>query len=263
MCGAMMTHAHAGNSSDGFIQPPTRIKGCVAIMDKVRDGTISPTEWMEQNKEEFSDLQLELKERHYKPDKAKELMMGMAISICMERKGYENTCVTAQDQERRDLQIMKTAAIGECWEKPRPQQRTDNNNGNGGGGNSTKPPIIDPPPPPPPPPIVTNPWGVLNASLPPMSREDRNQYDEDVSIASRPVRPIGGQDYARFRECASYWQSLHYNRPPQVRQILYSVRVARCMFAHARGASYAVLLGPRGCPVTFASMLQPGCYARF
>ena len=38
-----MGTAHAANS-DGFIRPETRIKGCITIVDKVRDGTISPTD---------------------------------------------------------------------------------------------------------------------------------------------------------------------------------------------------------------------------
>ena len=115
-----MGNAHAANS-DGFIRPDTRIKGCIAIVDKVRDGTISPTEWLEQNKEEFEDLRLELKSRNYPPAKAKEMMMGMAITLCMERKvpDYQNTCVTARDEEKRDIQIMRTAHIGECWAKQR------------------------------------------------------------------------------------------------------------------------------------------------
>jgi hypothetical protein len=257
---AMTTQANAVTKypGDDFIRPHTRIKGCIAIMDKVRDGTISPTEWMLQNKEDFADLQEELRERNYKPDTARLMFMGMAITICMSRKvpDYTNTCVSARDPEKRDVQMMKTAHVPECWNKP---EQDHGNNGNGGGGDSTQPrePHI------PPPVIVANPWGVLSASAPSMSREDRQQFDEDVSIASRPVQPTGGQDYNRFSECASYWQSLHYNRPPVVRSTLYSVRIARCMFANARGSSYVALLGQAGCPVTFGSLLQPGCYARF
>jgi hypothetical protein len=249
---ATSAHATTKYPGDDFIRPVTRIAGCIAIVEKVRDGTISPTEWMEQNREEFADLEMELKDRNYKPAKAREMMMGMAITLCMERKKLENTCVTASDPEKRDVQIMKTAHVPECWERVGRKQ-----DGNEGGG--IEHPVYRPEPPPAP----INPWVALNASIPMMSPEDRAQYNEDVSIISRPVRPNGGQDYARFSECASYWQSLHHNRPPQVRQVLYSVRVARCMFANARGSSYALLLGVAGCPVTFGTMLQPGCYARF
>ena len=104
------------------------MKGCIAIMDKVRDGIISPTEWLEANKEEFADLQLELKERNYPPAKAKEMLMGMAITLCMERKGLANTCVTAPDPEKRDVQIMRTANVPECAAAPQsiPTQRKRN-----------------------------------------------------------------------------------------------------------------------------------------
>ena len=97
---------------------------------------------------------------------------------------------------------------------------------------------------------------------PPMSREDMNQYSEDVSIVSQPVRFIGddedGAKEARFGSCHSYWQSLSYNRSPATRQVLFAVRVARCMYR----TSFAVLASR--CPsLDFGSLLKPRCYARF
>jgi hypothetical protein len=257
---AILSANIAKADNEGFIKPDTRIKGCIAIVNKVRDGIITPTEWLEQNKEEFADLQLELKERNYPPEKAKAMMMGMAITLCMERKSYENTCVTARDEERRDLQIMQTASSYVCWAKQRV-------------GGNYPPPIPAPQPPdptwrvpaPPPPPVPTLPpyWVPPPiASLPPMSQADLNQYNEDVSIISQPVRFIGddegGAKEARFGSCHSSWQSLSYNRSPAARQVLFAVRVARCMYR----TSYAVL--PSRCPSTdFGSLVQPRCYARF
>jgi len=237
----MIPLAYAGDG-ESFIKPDTRIKGCIAIMDKVRDGTISPTEWLEENKEEFADLQLELKERNYPPAKAKAMMMGMAITLCMERKGYENSCVTAGGGERRDLQIMQTAASYSCWQRPRV------------GG-------VTPPPPPQPEPWQAAPPPPPQIALPPMSPADLDQFNEDVSIISQPVRFIGddegGAKQARFASCFTYWQSLSYNRSPQARQVLFAVRIARCMYR----TNYAVL--PSRCPLDFNSMVQPRCYARF
>ena len=229
------TAAHAGESS--FIQRPTRIKGCVAIVEEVKNGHIAPTEWLEQNKEEFKDLELELKARKYTPSDARNMMMGMAISICMERKGYVNKCAVSRGEDG-DVQMMATAAIYACWtrndrsEAPLPREE-----------------VVTPPPPS---------WPPLP---PPMSPADLAQFNEDAGFLRQPVHFIGddenGAKESRFGSCASYWQSLHHNRPPQVRQVLYAVRVARCMFR----TNFAVL--PVRCPPAFASMLQPSCYARF
>ena len=107
----VITSAEAGESS--FIQRPTRIKGCIAIVDEVRKGVIEPTQWLEQNKEEFKDLELELKSRNYPPAKAKDFMMGMAISLCMEQKGFINKCVASRGEDG-DVQMMATASIYAC-----------------------------------------------------------------------------------------------------------------------------------------------------
>jgi hypothetical protein len=246
------TSASAGE--DSFIQRPTRIRGCEAIVKEVSSGAIAPTEWLEENKEEFKDLELELKSRHYPPGKAKEFMMGMAISICMERKGYINVCARSRGEDG-DVQTMATAAVYACWKR-----------------NDRSEPAQPPAPPPPPrqeiPCEVWNPAcnpqarPVAGPVLPPMSPADMAQFNEDASIISQPVRFIGddegGAKQARFASCASYWQSLSYNRSPEARQVLYAVRVARCMYR----TNFAVL--PARCPPTaFGSMLQPGCYARF
>lgn len=235
--------AFAGN--DGFIRPETRIRGCINTVDKVRDGTISPTEWLEQNKEEFEDLRLELKERNYPPAKAKDMMMGMAITLCMDRKvpGYTNICVSSRDNEKRDIQIMRTAHISECWAKQV--------------GEVT----------PPPPPIVEEPrepWNrmpvVPPLTPPPMAPADLAQFNEDMATITLPPTSIYpyGNKVERFASCTSYWEAtLNRNRPPQVWQVLYSVRVARCMYRTGFGFFQS------GCVQEFPNMLNPRCYARF
>lgn len=253
---ASTAHADNGNvPGKRFIGRDSRIEGCIAIMDKVRDGTISPTEWMEQNREEFGDLQIELKKRRYKPEAAKQMLMGLAINMCMENKGYYNKCAVDADSDTEDgdLQLMQTADRYACWSKGRRADRP-----------SPTPPM--PPPPMPPPPM---PCGIASCGgppqagpvLPPMSPADLNQYNEDVSIISQPVRFIGddegGAKEARFGSCFSYWQSLSYNRSPEARQVLYAVRVARCMYR----TNYAVLHSR--CSHSFGSMLSTRCYARF
>ena len=229
-----ITTAEAGESS--FIQRPTRIKGCVAIVDEVRKGTIEPTQWLEQNKEEFKDLELELKSRNYPPAKAKDFMMGMAISLCMEQKGFTNKCVVSRGEDG-DVQMMATASVYACWTR----------------NNDRSEAVI-------PPPLPTEP--PAHPTLPPMSPADQAQFNEDASIITQPVTfrgdDEGGAKEARFGSCASYWQRLHYNRPAVDRQLLYAVRVARCMFR----TNYAVL--PARCqPMAVDLMLQPRCYARF
>ena len=231
-----ITTAEAGESS--FIQRPTRIKGCVAIVDEVRKGTIEPTQWLEQNKEEFKDLELELKSRNYPPAKAKDFMMGMAISLCMEQKGFTNKCVVSRGEDG-DVQMMATANVYACWTR-----------------NDRSEAVI-----PPPPPVIEPHWPPQEPQrpqLPAMSPADQAQFNEDMAILTRP--PISVYPYSnqgeRFASCTSHWQSLHYNRPPEVRQILYAVRVARCMYR----TGFAVRLCPA---LDFGSMLQPRCYARF
>jgi hypothetical protein len=238
LVGLLSTTAISYAGEESFIQRPTRIKGCVAIIDEVRNGTMAPTEWLEQNKEEFRDLDLELKARRYPPAKAQDFLMGMAISICMEQKGYVNKCVVSRGEDG-DVQMMATASIYACWTRKMAEPHE--------------------PPRPPEPPTPEPRWPPIA-----MSPDDLQQFNTDWSIiTSRPAQFVGDNagSQARFSECASYWQSLHYNRPPQVRQILYAVRVARCMTTHARGTSYAILPG-RCSPMDFAAMLQPGCYAR-
>jgi len=247
----------------------------------------------------------------------------------MERKGLGNTCVTARDPEKRDVQIMRTANVPECWARPdnsraeneererlaeqqraaerqrlaqleqerqrleqerqrlaqleqerqrleqeRERQRAiiiERERMEGERAERERaereraereraereraererelamrrqPNWIAPPTP------------------PPMSREDLKQYSEDVSIVSQPVRFIGddegGAKEARFGSCHSYWQSLSYNRSPAARQVLFAVRVGRCMFR----TSFAVMV--ERCPSQdFGSLLKPRCYARF
>jgi hypothetical protein len=298
---AMMTHAHAGSSIptppvdrppvispdpryDGrIIDRSTAIQVCIEdVQDMQQTGEVPET--LARYRRYLRGLKIQLQKEGFK--NWRDLMWGAAIKVCMQDEGYVNTCVSKREREG-DLQMIETAKVPSCWdlakhaeeqeriererqaelaraaerertaelerqraaerqriaeleaaaerqriEREREAQRRDQ-----------------------------NPWIALNASLPPMSHEDRSQYDEDVSIISKPVRFIGGEGQARFGECASHWQMLHHNRPPQVRQVLYAVRVARCMFAYARGASYAVQ--PVRCPIDFASMLRPGCYARF
>ena len=158
--------------------------------------------------------------------------MGMAISLCMEQKGFINKCVASRGEDG-DVQMMATASIYACW------TRNDRSEA------PPAPPIIEQPPPP-------------ANTLPPMSPADLSQFNEDMAIITSPptsVYPYSNQGQ-RFASCASHWQSLHHNRPPEVRQVLYAVRVARCMYR----TGFAV----RNCPpLDFAAMVQPGCYARF
>jgi hypothetical protein len=240
-----------------FIRRDTRIEGCIAIVDDVRNGTISPTEWLEQNKEEFRDLDRELKKRKYKPDAAKGMLMGMAITFCMTNKGYVNQCVVSQGEDG-DLQMMQTANIYACWTRQKTARPPD------------PPPAILPPDPPPPPMPPPSP-------LPAMSPADMQQYQEDLSIISQPTRIIGddenGAKEARLSNCLGYWQSLHYNRPPQVREVLYAIRVWRCMFrtgytimeVRCPNTANAPVIGwgdgRRGTGIS--GVRNPYCYARF
>lgn len=113
--------------------------------------------------------------------------------------------------------------------------------------------------------------------LPTMSPADMQQYQEDLAIVSQPVTIVGdhenGQKEARLASCLSYWELLHHNRPPQVRQVLYAVRVWRCMFR----THYTIM--PSRCPNTASAAVtgwgdgsrgtaisgtrNPYCYARF
>jgi hypothetical protein len=254
--------ANADNNSDGFPRRDTRIQGCIAMVDKVRDGTMSPTEWMEQNREEFLDIELELKKRKYSPEKAKKMLMGKAISLCMERKGYVNKCKADSDNEDADLQEMETAHVYACWRKRERAERPVPPL------NAPNPPIAIPVPPPPiPVPVAPPP----PPALPVMSAADVAQFNEDMAIISQAVRIIGddegGKKEARFSECYGYWQgNLSYNRTPDARHLLFSVRVARCMFR----TNYAIFRGrcpwaPGSDPWQQAAgrLLTAGCYARF
>ena len=258
-CAFTPAHAGHGYPGEGFVRPPTQIKGCIAIVDKVRDGSITPTEWMEQNKEGFADLQLELKERNYPPAKAKDMMMGMAITICMENKGLANTCVTARDPEKRDVQIMRTAHIPECWAK----QSADNGNGNGGGDNSTTTPTIEIPrwPDPPRPPQIA------------LSPQDQAQLNEDLAIVKQPVVIIGdhenGAKEARLAHCGGYWnERMHYNRSQEARNLLWAVRVWRCMFrtgytVFTQRCPGVSMVASIGWGPALQELQRPHCYARF
>ena len=233
--GAAMADNGPGKKG-GFIGRDTRIAGCIAIVDKVRDGTMEMTQWLAENGEEFADLQLELKKRNYKPDKAKRMMMGMAINICMQNKGYRNKCVADEGTEDGDLQLMQTAEVYACWTREVAERPS--------------PPILEPWVPPTPPPLTP----------PAMSPADLAQFSEDMAIITSPptsVYPYGNQGQ-RFASCTSHWQAnLHYGRPPEVRQVLYAVRVARCMYRTGFGFFQA------SCPREFPNMLNPGCYVRF
>jgi hypothetical protein len=236
----LATVGSAAAGEGGFISRDTRIAGCIAIVDDVRNNVIGPTEWLEANKEEFRDLQIELKRRKFAPAKAKEFLMGMAISLCMERKGYSNKCI-ASGGEDGDVQMMATAHVYACWRRD----------------------VAEAPRAPPPPPIPCEVWNpacnppqARGPALPPMSPADVQQFNEDMGIITSPptsVYPVSNQG-ERFASCASYWQSLSYNRSPEARQVLYSVRVARCMYR--TGFAFR-------CPMDFGAMLQPSCYARF
>ena len=274
---AMGATAEARDQSPGgFVKRDSRIDGCIAIIKDVQDGTMTPTQWLEANKEEFRDLDIELRKRKYPEAKAKRMLMGMAVSLCMERKGYYNKCAVDADDdsgEDGDLQLMETSKVYSCWKKqkgaqapsPSSQEKEKQvviNNNNTiiiPPGQRQDTVIIPPPPPPPPPPIIVAP--IWPPAPPPMSSDDLAQFNEDASIIGQPVRIIGddenGAKEARFGSCASHWQSLHHNRPPHVRQVLYSVRVARCMYR----MNFAVLLAR--CPPEFSSMLRARCYARF
>ena len=231
--------ADNGNKRGGFIGRDTRISGCIAIVDKVRDGTMEMTQWLAENGEEFADLQLELKKRKYAPEKAKQMMMGMAINVCMQNKGYRNKCVADEGTEDGDLQMMQTANVYACW---------------------TREVAEVPPPPPPPPRSDWPPPQPPPLTPPPMSPADLAQFNEDMATITLPPTSIypAGNQVDRFGSCASHWQAnLHFNRPPEVRQVLYSVRVARCMYRTGFGFFQA------GCAREFPNMLNPRCYVRF
>ena len=304
----MTPSAKADNErgSGGFIGRDSRIAGCIAIVDDVRNGVMTPTEWLEANKEEFRDLHIELKKRKYSQTKAKDMMMGMAISLCMERKGYSNKCIADSENEDADLQVMQTAPIYSCWSKnKRTAEKKDDKEGASAPSTTSTAPsqsqvvIINPAPPviipapvvvPPGPPsdsqrpyVPTPTWTpdpeplpapepvAPRPSLPPMSTADLAQFNEDVSIISQPVRIIGddegGKKEARFGSCFSSWQSLHHNRSPEARQVLFAVRVARCMYR----TNYAVIRTRAGCqwePSTHWQratnvLLSSRCYARY
>ena len=235
-----------GDNTDGnFIRRDTRIQGCIMIVDKVRDGSMTPTQWLDEAGEEFQDLKLELKRRKANPDQTKVYMMGMAITICMENKGYHNRCVVSRGEDG-DRQAMETAHSFSCWAKR----------------------VVEVTPPPTPVEPPREPWNRMPPTTetvpppltpPPMSPADLAQFNEDMATITLPptsLYPYSNQG-ERFATCASYWQSLHYNRPPQVRQVLYAVRVARCMYRTGFGFFQA------SCPHEFPNMLNPRCYARF
>jgi hypothetical protein len=263
---------------------------------------MTPTEWLEANKEEFRDLQIELKKRKFSQTKAKDMMMGMAISLCMERKGYWNKCIADSDSEDTDLQVMQTAPLYSCWSK---NKRTTNENDKEGASapsaapsqsqtviiNNQPPSVIIQPAPPPQPVIVEPPPKPAldlvyrgpetpfvppqspTPSLPHMSTDDLAQFNEVMSIISQPVRIIGddegGAKEARFASCYDYWRRLHYNRSQDARQVLYAVRVARCMYR----TNYAVMRTRAGCQWELSGqlgwqqatniLLSSRCYGRF
>ena len=250
--------ANTAKAADNFIRPENRIKGCIAIVDKVRDGTISPTDWLEQNKEEFADLQLELKSRNYPPQKSKDMMMGMAITLCMERKvpDYINTCANARDPEKRDIQIMRTAHIGECWARQVAQAPHEEE------VVVIRPPTPPPPPPPPPAPRQPN-----------FSSADLAMLNEDLAIVTQPVTIIGdhenGAKENRLNHCGGYWnERIHHNRSQEVRNILWAVRVWRCMFRtnytiFTQRCPGVTLVASQGWGPALHELQRPHCYARY
>jgi hypothetical protein len=170
-------------------------------------------------REFFRDLNRQLKKEKF--PNWKDLMWGAAIKICMSDNGYLNTCVSKRGRQG-DLQMIETAKAPACWELLE---------------------VTEAAPPPPTPAHVPTPEPELpvpertpsmGPPLPPMSPADLQQYQEDLSFISQPVRLIGdnegGKKEFRLAQCGDYWTRLHHNRPHEVRQILYAIRIWRCMF---------------------------------
>jgi hypothetical protein len=240
---------HAGNEE--FIPADTRIEGCIAIVNEVRDGTITPTEWLEQNKEEFRDLALELKKRKYPEAKAKGMLMGMAITFCMERKSYTNICVTAPDpSEKRDLQIMRTAHIAECWARLRAEPTPRE---------PPVPPIIEP---------VYRPCPPVHCPENYMTPAQRSYFQEDLAILSGPIAVYqgGGNAYERLASCRDHWASMVDSTPDRnAGWVRWSVRVRRCMYrtGFVNRCPGMQLVQQNGWEQAVAEAQRVDCYARW
>jgi hypothetical protein len=248
---AGMSMADNGPNAGPIIGRDSRIDGCIAKVQKVRDGLQTPTEWMLENQEEFEDLQIALKKRRYKPEAAKEMMMGMAINICMQRKGYYNKCAVDADTDTADgdLQSMQTAGIYACWTKGRRADRPPST--------PTEPSR----------PIPQQPRG------PDFSPADLAMLNEDLAIVTQNVIIVGdhenGAKEARLSQCGGYWNDrIHYNRPQDVRNILWAVRVWRCMFrtnytVFTQRCPGVTLVAAQGWGPALHELQRPFCYARF
>jgi hypothetical protein len=214
---ALLATAATGMAGErDFIQRPTRINGCVAIIEEVRNGTIAPTEWLEANKEEFKDLELELKARRYPADKAKAFLMGMAISFCMERKGYRNKCVVSPGEDG-DVQMMATATVYACWTRNDRAER----------------PVEEPRPPPPVPGPVPGPCPAVRCPEAYMTPPQVADFQEDLAILSGPIAVYhgGGNVYERLASCRDYWAGMVDSTPDRnAGWVRWSVRVRRCMY---------------------------------
>jgi hypothetical protein len=249
MCVAMMPLAYAGGSLQpppvdkppaispdrnfrgGFIDRQTAIEMCVEDVQDVQISGEVP-EVFARHKRYLRGVKHQLQKEGFK--NWKDMMWGAAIKICMQDEGYRSICVSKSGREG-DLQFLETAKAPSCWDLAAVEEQV------------IPPEVVVPPPPPP----------VL--APPPMSPDDLAQFNEDMGIISSPPTVVYGyhSQGERFASCASYWQSLHHNRPPQVRQVLYSVRVARCMYRTGFGFLQS------GCNPDFSNMLNPRCYARF
>jgi hypothetical protein len=252
----IVTHANAADaprndrpviSPDGrytgaFVDRSTAIEGCVEEMAELRATGEIPPDFRRQASQ-LRDIKRQLQKEKF--GNWRDLMWGAAIKICMQEKGYYSTCVTKRGRDG-DLQFIETAKAPSCWDLSEAESQGEDRVG------ATTPQPPQPPSPPLPPPGPT---------VPAMSPADIQQFNEDMSIISQPVRIIGddegGAKEARFGSCFSYWQSLSYNRSPEARHVLYAVRVARCMYR----TNYAILRSR--CPWDWNSMLSARCYARF
>ena len=98
-------------SGKRLIDRATAIERCVVRVRDFNEGQY--VKWIEENEEELGDLAHQLRKDKY--PNWRELMIGAAISICMPRKGYYNTCVSQDGNMDGDLQTIETARIPTCW----------------------------------------------------------------------------------------------------------------------------------------------------
>jgi hypothetical protein len=235
----------------GFIDRQTAIEMCVQDVQEIQ-ATGEVPEAFARHKRFLRGVKHQLQKEGFK--NWKDLMWGAAIKVCMQDEGYHSICVSKSGREG-DLQFLETAKAPSCWDLAAIEE-------------PVRPAPIPAPVPAPIPCEVWNPACnprpvVLpppqqQMVLPPMSPADLAQFNEDMAVITQPptsVFPGGGNVDERFGSCHSYWQSLSYNRSPEARQVLFAVRVARCMYRTGFAVSR--------CPMDFGSMVQPRCYARF